>query len=1734
MRNIYPLNSRFALPFLFVLVISLLFMLPGGILQAQTSDDNFEYAENGTSPVATFTAMDPEQTAIASWSLAGTDAGAFNIAGGVLTFKESPNFEMPGDIVGEGDPTAAANDNMYELTVQATDETNKIGSKPITVTVINVDEPGTVMLSALRPQSAADFTATLTDPDTTDPTNITGLTWQWAKASSRNGTYSDIDGAMLVTYQPQDADVNSYLRATVSYTDGQGSDKSAMSRSEYAVQAVRGNNEPPVFAADQDPVMDGDQANATRMVPENTAAGMAIGNPVVATDDNGDVLTYTISEGADSFDINRATGQLMTKAALDFEGTPSHMVTVRATDPSGDPLEETLQTANADEVEVVITVTNVDEPPAVEGDAAAPFQEEAGDIVQALDDYEADDPETTGDNNDSVVTWSLTGADAGKFDISDTGALTFKAKPDFEAQGDANGDNVYEVTVTATDDTGNRGTLAVKVTVANEDEDGDVKLSRTQPRVGVPVRATLTDADSSISGVSWQWYRGQNIDNNVPTTECADENANNCLIADATSDAYVPTAGDVGEYLTAAASYTDGESSEDSDPKFAAGEAANGTALDTRNRAPVFIDQDMDTDGIQNDSATRKVDENADAMTMVGSVVQANDPDPNSDPLIYTLSGADASLFTVDPDDPRTNNVDEGGQIKVGANTKLDYETRNSYMVTLTAEDSFGATASISVTIRVNDLDEVPDVAGDDAVEYPENGTGTVTTFTAMDQDGTGIASWSLAGTDAGAFNVAGGVLTFKESPNHEDPADVVGQNQNGATAAANDNIYELTVQAIDGTNKMGSKAITVTVMNVDEPGTVMLSALRPQSATMFNATLTDPDSVTATNTTDEITTATWQWAKASSRNGTYNDIDRATGTTYEPKDEDVNSYLRATASYADGQGSDKSAMSRSVYAVQAVRGNNEAPEFTDQDPVMDGVQNTTATRMVPENTPAGMAIGNPLVATDENGDVLTYTLVDGNNADSFDINQATGQLLTKAALDEETGPTYTVTVKVTDPTGVPDTDTNNSDTIIVTITVTDVDEPPAVMGDAAVTFQENTTTTQSPTTYTADDPETADAPTWSLTGADAGKFNNLDINGTLTFKAAPDFEAQGDANGDNIYEVTVTATDGTGNRGTLAVKVTVANVNEDGDVKLSRTQPRVGVPVRATLTDPDGSISSVTWTWYRADNIAAVPVQSALTTTACADETSNNCVIEGATSDTYVPTAGDVGETLTAVASYTDGESSEDSDPKLAAGVAANGTALDTRNRAPEFVDQDMDTDGIQNDSAARKVDENAAAMTMVGSVVQANDPDPNTDPLIYTLSGADASLFTVDPDDPRTNNVDEGGQIKVGANTKLDYETRNSYMVTLTAEDSFGATASIPVTIRVNDVDEVPLITGSLPEALGISGRNSVGYPENGTASVETYTATGLNAASARWSLDGDDADDFRVSGGGVLAFRSSPDYEMPADTNTDNVYMVTVKATSGSEMATRDVTITVTDVILSISGRNDIEYAENLTASVETYTTTGPAIRWSLEGTDADDFTIEANDGRLWFANAPDFEMPADDDTDNVYMITVRATSGTETDTHDVSITVTDEALMISGRADIDYEENGTASVETFVAEGPNAASAMWSLEGVDADDFAISSAGELTFMSPPDYEMSADANIDNVYMVTVKATSGSETATHVVTVTVTNEDEQEGVLGDANGDGRIDRLEMVTAIGAFVDGDLTRVQMVDIIRLYLRFS
>ena len=125
--------------------------------------------------------------------------------------------------------------------------------------------------------------------------------------------------------------------------------------------------------------------------------------------------------------------------------------------------------------------------------------------------------------------------------------------------------------------------------------------------------------------------------------------------------------------------------------------------------------------------------------------------------------------------------------------------------------------------------------------------------------------------------------------------------------------------------------------------------------------------------------------------------------------------------------------------------------------------------------------------------------------------------------------------------------------------------------------------------------------------GADAAKFNINATSGALTFKAAPDFEQPGDANGDNIYEVSVKATDATGLASSKLVKVTVTDVSEGsppqitsaGAISIKENSTTV---MTVTATDPDDTTQppiepppTGEFTWPNATN-TGVPAGTNLT----------------------------------------------------------------------------------------------------------------------------------------------------------------------------------------------------------------------------------------------------------------------------------------------------------------------------------------------------------------------------------------------------------------------------------------------------------------------------------------------------------------------------------------------------------
>ena len=609
---------------------ALLFLMPGGLLQAQQTAETFYYHENGDEPVVTLTADDPEGVTPIQWDILMEDIDAdlpggadddieetdiihgrlFEVDGGVLSFKDKPNFEAAGDVLGLQDPTLAYPDDnkTYKVVVQASDGgvTEWVQYFKVTVIVLDVEETGKVEWTVdadgeidtsqatdmlLEFQAGADLLATVTDPDSTAASLVADQAWKWYRSASDAGPWTVIDGATVAAYTVSDRaesnDLGMYLRAEATYTDRRGSNKTAEFVSRYAVRPAKvEGNSVPEFAP----------TAIARDVQEGPA-GMTVGAPVTATDTDGDVLNYTIAEngqvdGENAFKIDPETGQITTIVLLNYDPTNgttpprSFTVMVTATDSAGGETDDTVGGEVPDDATVTITLLNVNEAPAfgVDGRTTTPANDDDANfqgMVQkaeggvdvawsdAVSEYTVNDEEGVAIN---AGKWSLSGDDAALFELTgsddDERNLEFKNEADFENPGDMNEDNIYEVTVVASDGT-NRAERAVRVKITDSDEAGEIMLSDVNPVTGNEITATLEDSDGDVIDVAWAWYglddtqaeNAENIAEAIALTDGA-----STAIDDATSNTYTPGAGDIGMHLVAVARYVDRTEDNDNDP----------------------------------------------------------------------------------------------------------------------------------------------------------------------------------------------------------------------------------------------------------------------------------------------------------------------------------------------------------------------------------------------------------------------------------------------------------------------------------------------------------------------------------------------------------------------------------------------------------------------------------------------------------------------------------------------------------------------------------------------------------------------------------------------------------------------------------------------------------------------------------------------------------------------------------------------------------------------------------------------------------------------------------------------------------------------------------------------------------------------------------------------------------------------------------------------------------------
>ena len=497
----------------------------------------------------------------------------------------------------------------------------------------------------------------------------------------------------------------------------------------------------------------------------------------------------------------------------------------------------------------------------------------------------------------------------------------------------------------------------------------------------------------------------------------------------------------------------------------------------------------------------------------------------------------------------------------------------------------------------------------------------------------------------------------------------------------------------------------------------------------------------------------------------------RATGSTVEAVAEDLTArqytdrgvtrdttYTYQVAAVVNGGDATRSGLSIEVRAP------NQPPAFDD---------GTSPTRTIPENTTGN--IGDRVAATDPDDSTLIYSL-DAASAAVFTVD-ASGQLRTRAALDHEATPSYTVTVSVRDGKDTHNTaDMATDDEIIVTITVTDVNESP-VAGDDQFTRPEDTVASLQVLANDRDPegvpllPEVATHPRHGTAV--------VETNGEITYTPPAHFT------GEDAF--TYTVSDGTFTA-TAAVTLTVTPVNDAGQVTLP-PQPLVNASFTATLSEPDALVSGPTWQWARTQTLG------------------NWTDITGATAATYTPVADDEDYYLQVQVSYTDVHGQPDPLTAVSSLVEKKDT-----NEPPEFE---------EGTSATRTIAENTPSGDPIGAPVTATDPDDLASALTYTLSGRDAPFFA----------IDAGGQLTVGEGTVLDYETKREYRVTVTVTDPANATDSITVMIEILDVNEVPTFpaaTATRSIAEDTAAEQAIGPPVTATDDDNDLLTYSLDTAS------------------------------------------------------------------------------------------------------------------------------------------------------------------------------------------------------------------------------------------------------------------------------------------------------------------
>ena len=570
------------------------------------------------------------------------------------------------------------------------------------------------------------------------------------------------------------------------------------------------------------------------------------------------------------------------------------------------------------------------------------------------------------------------------------------------------------------------------------------------------------------------------------------------------------------------------------------------------------------------------------------------------------------------------------------------------------------------------------------------------------------------------------------------------------------------------------------------------------------------------------------------------------------------------------------------------------------------------------------------------------------------------------------------------------------------------------------------------------------DALTYSLSGSDADDFSIDASSGALSFASAPDFEAPSDADGDNVYELSLRASDG---RAIVSqdLTVTVTDVNEAPSFTSSSTA--------SAAENTSGSVYTVT-----ASDVDA-------------SDTISYSLVGGADLKLFALNA-----TELSFVEAPDYESATDSDGDnvyavqlrvtdsagLSQDLALSITVTDV-NEAPSFTSATStsvseNTSGTVYTATASDVD---ASDTQTYSLVGGADQE------LFALNGADLSFIAA----PDYESLPASGD--------------NTYEVQLRVTDSGDLSTDLSLSITVTDVNEAPSFT---------SAPASTNAAENTSGTVYTATAQDPEDVLLVFTISGTDADAFSISTTtstqAEIAFKVAPNFEAPTDSDGDNVYELTLQVTDDSTAPiSQAISISVTNVNEFDASFGSEPDADSATNQIAENATAGTAVGITAAAVDGDAgtsisyafaessstsailFSIDASSGIITLrnSNSLDFESASSHE-----LVIVAASSDGSAATHTFTVAVTDinEAPAISSAAAVSVNENTSGTAYTVIATDVDADDTLTYelIGGADQALFNLNGA-DLSFVTAPDYE-TLPASGDNVYEVELRVTdSGS---------------------------------------------------------------